>query len=258
MKIRWNRFFPIETILMALANLRGNKFRSILTVVGIVIGVLTVIVIASLLTGVRNNIVQIVEEYGVNNIYAFHLSTGPRIGNRDRSEYKRKPLTSEDGDVIRAQASAVEDVANTAFVWGIDNTISYNGFTYKQADLQGASPSYARVANLSIREGRFFNDIDDDHRRNVMVLGVNAANAMFPNSSKIAGSEVQMAGKTWEVVGVLEKRKGSFFGENEEDNLVLIPFQTVRKLSARSDFVMLVIRAKTGQLPQAMDQIEEI
>src|SRR5215471_14251387 len=177
MKLRLSRFFPTETILMAIANLRGNKFRSILTVVGIIIGVGTVIVIASLLTGVRNNIVQIVEEYGVNNIYAFHLSTGPRIGNRDRSEFKRKPLTAADGEAIKAQATAVEDVSNTAFVWGIDNTLSCNGLTYKQADLQGVSPSHARVSNLVLREGRFFSDVDDDHRRNVMVLGVNAANA---------------------------------------------------------------------------------
>src|SRR5438876_1228440 len=179
MKIRLNKFFPVETILMALSNLRGNKFRSILTVVGIVIGVLTVIVIASLLTGLRNNIVQIVEEYGTSNIYAFHLTTGPRVGSRDRSEWKRKPLKAADGEMIKAQASAVEDVANNAFVWGIDNTISYNGFTYKQADLEGVSESYGKVCNLSIVEGRFISQFDDDHKRNVMVLGVSASKALF-------------------------------------------------------------------------------
>src|SRR5215831_2985964 len=127
MKIRLNKFLPVETVLMALQNLRGNKFRSILTVVGIVIGVLTVIVIASLLTGLRGNIVQIVEEYGTNNIYAFHLSTGVRLGSRDRSEWKRKPLTAADGEAIKAQAPAVEEVANNAFIWGIDTENSQNG-----------------------------------------------------------------------------------------------------------------------------------
>ena len=229
-----------------------------MTVVGIVIGVLTVIVIASLLTGLRNNIVQIVEEYGTNNIYAFHLSTGPSVGPRDRSEFKRKPLTAADGEAIKAQAPAVEDVANNAFVGGIDNTISYNGLTYKQADLEGVSASYGKICNLSITEGRFISEFDDDHRRNVIVLGVSASQALFPNTSKIVGNEVQMAGKTFEVIGVLEKRKGSFLGDSEEDSIVLVPFQTVRKLSARSDFVMLVIRAKTGQLKEALDQVEDI
>ena len=84
---------PTETIVMAIGNIRAHKFRSFLTVLGIVIGVVVVIVVASLLTGMRNSIVRIIEDYGTNNIYAFHLSTGPRLGPRDRAEWKRKPLT---------------------------------------------------------------------------------------------------------------------------------------------------------------------
>ncbi|HYN25299.1 MAG TPA: ABC transporter permease, partial [Pyrinomonadaceae bacterium] len=74
---------------MALDSVRAHKFRSFLTVLGIVIGVMTAITIASILTGLRQNIVSIIEEYGTNNIYAFHLSTGPRVGE-DRSERTRK------------------------------------------------------------------------------------------------------------------------------------------------------------------------
>src|SRR6476469_2511713 len=98
-----------ETIVMALDSVRSHKFRSFLTVLGIVIGVMTAISIASILTGLRQNIVSIIEEYGTNNIYAFHLSTGPRTGE-DRSERLRKPLTVADAETIAAQASAVEEV----------------------------------------------------------------------------------------------------------------------------------------------------
>src|ERR1043166_9593137 len=101
-----------ETLGMALDSIRGHKFRSFLTVLGIVIGVFTAIVIASLLTGMRQSIVSIIEEYGTNNIYAFHLSTGPRTGE-DRSERLRKPLTIADAEAI-AQAPAVEEVAHVA------------------------------------------------------------------------------------------------------------------------------------------------
>ena len=92
---------------MAFDNVRAHKFRSFLTVLGVVIGVWVVIVVASILTGLRNNVVTFVEEFGTNNIFAFHLTTGVQVGNRDRAEWKRKPLTVEDGDAIRAQASAV-------------------------------------------------------------------------------------------------------------------------------------------------------
>src|ERR687890_2849678 len=102
-----------ETLRMALDSVRGHKFRSFLTVLGIVIGVMTAITIASILTGLRQNIVAMIEEYGTNNIYAFHLSTGPRTGE-DRSERLRKPLTVADAETIKAQAPAVEDVAHIA------------------------------------------------------------------------------------------------------------------------------------------------
>lgn len=258
MKRKLFEWIPRDTILMALQNVRAHKFRSFLTVLGIVIGVLTVIVIASMLTGLRNNVVQLIEEYGTSNIYAFHLSTGFNLGPRDRREWKRKPLTPEDGEAILSGASAVEALANAGFLWRMDSTLTYDGVTYKQGELQGVSANYSEVSNLSMQEGRFISEIDDQHRRDVMVIGVNVAEALFPGARQIAGKQVQLGGREFEIIGVLEKRKGSFFGENEEDNAVYIPYRTGRKISPRDDFLMLLIRAKTGQLAAALDQSEEI
>src|SRR5260370_26430413 len=112
MKLRVPKILLRETLTMALDNVRSNKFRSFLTVLGIVIGVTAAIVVASILTGMRQSIVAIIEEYGTNNIYAFHLTTGPRT-NTDRAERLRKPLTVADADAIKAQAGAVEDLAVT-------------------------------------------------------------------------------------------------------------------------------------------------
>src|SRR5436309_12869886 len=89
-----------EIITMALDSIRAHKFRSGLTVLGIVIGVSTVIAIASILTGLRDNLVKLIEEYGTDNIYAFHLSTGFTVG-QDRSVRTRKPLTEDDAMVSR-------------------------------------------------------------------------------------------------------------------------------------------------------------
>jgi putative ABC transport system permease protein len=248
----------METIRMALDNVRSHKFRSFLTVLGIVIGVLVVIVIASILTGMRTSMVQLIEEYGTSNIYAFHLTTGPQLGPRDRSEYARKPLKPEDGEAIIQQAPAVEDVANVGFIWNIDRTITYQGFNYKRADVQSVSANYAPITNLVVREGRFISEIDDEHRRNVLVIGTNVAEALFPHKAQIVGTEVSFNGRPFEIIGVLEKRKGAFFGENEQDNQVFIPFRTARKMSPGSDFMMLIIRAHTGQLPAALGQVTEV
>jgi len=248
-----------ETLAMALDNIRAHKFRSFLTVLGIVIGVTTVIAIASILTGLRANIVQFVEEYGTNNIYAFHLTSGLQLGPRDRSERTRKPLKPEDGEAIKELAPAVEDVANNGFIeWTFNKTITYAGQTYKQADLEGVSANYGAVTNLSLQAGRFISEIDDQHRREVMVIGQGAAEALFPQGSEsIVGKEVMMNGKPYEIIGVLEPRKGGIMGETQE-NSVLIPFRTMRKVAPRSEWMMLIIRARSGQLKQALDQVEDI
>jgi putative ABC transport system permease protein len=250
-----------ETLRMALDSVRGHKFRSFLTVLGIVIGVMTAISIASLLTGLRQNIVAMIEEYGTNNIYAFHLSTGPRTGE-DRSERLRRPLTIADAEAI-AQAPAVEDVAHIAPNVGynggsFDDNVTYQGRNYRWGNTQGVSANYADITNITIREGRFLSDADDQQRANVMVIGVNAADALFPGYNQIAGAQVRMGGYNFEVIGVLEKRKAGFFGENEEDNAVYIPFRTAQKVAPAKGYLLLVIRGRTGQVQEALAQSEEI
>jgi putative ABC transport system permease protein len=263
MKIRLPKGVLRETLVMALDSVRSHKFRSFLTVLGIVIGVFTAIVIASILTGLRQNIIAMIEEYGTNNIYAFHLSTGPRVGN-DRSERTRKPLTFADGEAIKTQASAVEDVAEVAPNVGynggpFDDNITYQGKNYRWGNTQGVTANYANISNVAVREGRFITELDDQQRSNVMVIGVNAADALFPGmESNIAGTQVRMGGYNFEVIGVLEKRKAGFFGENEEDNAVLIPFRTAQKVAPARGFTLLIIKARSTQLPEALLQSEDI
>jgi putative ABC transport system permease protein len=262
MKLRLPKSALGETLAMALDSVRSHKFRSFLTVLGIVIGVMTAISIASILTGLRQNIIAMIEEYGTNNIYAFHLSTGPRT-SEDRSERLRRPLTVADADAIKAQASAVEDVAHVAPNVGygggpFDDNVTYQGHNYRWGNTQGVSPNYADISNIVMREGRFITDSDDQQRANVMVIGVNAADALFPGQNQIAGTQVRMGGYNFEIVGVLEKRKAGFFGENEEDNAVFIPFRTAQKIAPAKGYILFVIRARSGQLAEALQQSEEI
>ena len=263
MKIRIPKILVRETLTMALDNVRSNKFRSFLTVLGIVIGVTAAIVVASILTGMRQSIVAIIEEYGTNNIYAFHLTTGPRTSS-DRAERLRKPLTVADAEAVKAQAGSVEDIAVTAPNVGysggpFDDNISYQGKNYRWGNTEGVTPNYEKIANVTVREGRFITESDEDQRRNVMVIGVNAADALFPGQqNNIAGTEVRMGGLPFEIVGVLEKRKAGFFGENEEDNAVLIPLRTAQKVAPGRGWLLFVIRARSGQLNEALTQTEDI
>ena len=108
--------------------------------------------------------------------------------------------------------------------------------------------NYAGITNIVIKEGRFITENDDQQRANVMVIGVNAADALFPGQNhQIAGTKVRMGGYNFEIVGVLEKRKAGFFGENEEDNAVFIPFRTAQKVAPAKGYLLLVIKARSGQ-----------
>ena len=253
---------PKEVLKMSFDSIMSHKFRSGLTILGIVIGVITAIVVASILTGMRQSIVSIVEEYGTNNIYVFHLSTG--FGPRSRDERNRKPLTEDDADAILRQSSTVEDIALVApniGSWGngFDDNLVYEGRNYRWALTDGVTPNYMEITNIVLRQGRWITEADNYQRRNVLVVGVNTVEALFPNNQEdVVGKVVRMNGTTWEIIGVIEKRKAGFFGENEEDRKVFLPYRTARKAAPMRDAVLHIVQAKPAQLNDAVLEIEGI
>jgi putative ABC transport system permease protein len=253
---------PFEVMKMSLDSIAGHKFRSALTILGIVVGIITAVVVASILTGMRQSIVSIVEEYGTNNIYAFHLTTGMGAPNRD--ERNRKPLVDEDATAIMQQSTAINDIAliNPGignFGPSFDDNMQYEGRNYRWANVDGVSTNYDQIVNLGIREGRWLTEADNLQRRNVIVIGVDAREALFPNPDESPiGKVVRMNGDTWEIIGVVEKRKSGFFGENEEDRKVFMPYRTSRKVAPLRDFLLLIVQGKQGKLNDAVAEIEGV
>ena len=246
---------------MAFDSIVSHKFRSVLTILGIVVGIVTAIVVASILTGMRQSIVSIAEDYGTNNIYAFHLSMGS--GN-NRDERNRKPLTDADAAAVFAQSTSIEDMALVNpgignFGPSFDDNMKYEGRNYRWANVDGVSTNYDRISNITIREGRWLTEADNQQRRNVVVIGVDAREALFPNpDDSPIGKVVRMNGDTWEIVGVIEKRKAGFFGENEEDRKIFMPYRTSRKVAPLRDFLLIVIEGKAGKLSDAVGEIEAV
>jgi putative ABC transport system permease protein len=247
-----------ENISMAFQTLMAHKFRSFLTVLGIIIGVLTVIVIASLLTGMRQNIINLVEQYGTDNIFAFHLGMGPHMGRRPREEWLRKPLTPTDAAAIQEQCPSVKDVTWEGFPFETRITVQYKDKNLRNINFSGVPANYAPVANLKMGDGRFFTDLEDNHRMDVVVLGSNPAEALFPNTDPV-GKQMLINGHPFIVLGVLEKSAGGFLGEgNERDNAVHIPYETFHKLFPWEDKHLLLIQSNPGTLMKAYDEIESL
>ncbi len=253
---------PIEVLKMAYDSVISHKFRSFFTILGIVGGILTAVVVASILTGFRQSVVKMFEDYGTNNIYLFHLSTG--FGPSNRDERNRKPLTLDDANAILAQSSAVYDIATVAInigSWGtgFDDNMIYKGKNYRWAVTDGVTPNYREIANVKLQAGRWLTDMDNYERRNVLVVGVNSVEALFNNDAEDAiGKVIRMNGDSWEIVGVLEKREAGFFGENEEDSKIFMPYRTARKVAPTRDAVLHIAQAKQGFLNEAAQEIEGI
>lgn len=240
----------------------SHKFRSVLTILGIVVGIITAIVVASLLTGMRNSIVSIVEDYGSNNIHVYHLSSG--FDEPSREERNRRPLTDADAAALFAQSSSVNDLTKIApnigsFNGSFNDNLVYEGKNYRWALTDGVEPNYAQLSNLVLRAGRFITESDNVQRRNVLVIGVNCAEALFPDHEEEAvGKVVRMNGTTWEIIGVIEKRKAAFFGENPEDRKVLMPYRTARKAAPERKEERIIVQVKPGELAAGVADIENI
>jgi putative ABC transport system permease protein len=246
-----------ENMAMAWDTIVSHKFRSFLTVLGIIIGVLTVIVIASILTGLRQNVVTMVEEFGTNNIFAFHLTTGPQFGRRPREEWMRKPLQPADAIAVRDMCPSVQDATWEGFPWRTRVRIEYQKYVLRNFNFKGVPANHASVTNVRISDGRFFTEFENEHKMKVVVLGADPAQAMFPQSDAI-GKQILINGMPFTVIGLMSKSKGNFMGESETDNQVIIPYDSWHKMMPWEETHFLLIQAKPGKLDQALDETEAV
>lgn len=221
-----------ETVHMALDTLRTNKLRSGLTILGIVIGVMTVIVISSVVTGLNNSVSDLVQSLGSNVLFVFRF---PVFGQRPTTEMlTRKQMTYEDAVAMRslphvvAVAPTLQYTDNTAPGRGGTTAIkaAVGGKKMQNTILEGDVPDVTKVSELDMREGRFFTENDQERGSNVAVLGSDTADGLFEGQSAI-GKEVEVAGSIFTVVGVLEKQKQAFGGgKNPQDNKAFFPITT--------------------------------
>ena len=253
-----NGFQQKENVAMAFQTLMAHKFRSFLTILGIIIGVLTVVVIASILTGMRQSIISIVQEFGTENVFAFHLGMGPRMGGRrPREEMMRKPLSVADAQAIEEQCPSVEDVTWQGFPRRSRVTVLYQGNVARNFSFNGVPANYAEVSNTEIATGRFFSESEDSHGLNVVVLGPDVRDALFPHSDPI-GKRILINNRPFTVLGITEKSKAGAMGDNGRDYAVLIPYRSMMKMMPWEDWHFLLIRAEQGKLKNALDEIESL
>ncbi len=221
-----------ESVKMALDTLRANKLRSGLTILGIVIGVTTVIVISSFVNGLNNRVAEIADSLGTNVLLVTRLPFG--IGRPTTEQLTRKQVTLEDALALRSLPHVVTTDASVRYTkqFGVgDVSAKYQGHKVANVILQGNTAQVAEVSNLVLLSGRVFTDEEDQRHAAVCMLGYDTADKLFVNGEDPIGKEVNVETGLYTVIGVLDKRKQLFgSGQNPEDNAIYFPMGTFHNL----------------------------
>ena len=241
-----------QAFLEALESLSGNKLRSGLTVLGIVIGVAAVIAMLAVGQGAQASITGSISGIGTNLLFVFRGDPGDNIRNP-------KPITLGDSDALRDQfaAPSVEAVAPALQGNGV---VSFGG-EQTSPQLFGVTPEYFQVRNLNLAEGE---PITEEHmlgRASVVIIGPEVAETLFGHADGVVGETVRIEGQPFRIIGVLESKGGGAFGS--EDNQALVPFTTAqarlirRSTSDRVDIIF--VQAVSGDVvAQASEEIAQI
>jgi ABC-type antimicrobial peptide transport system permease subunit len=251
-----------ENLKMALATLRSNKLRSFLTVIGVMIGVITVMLISSIISGVDTAVKRELESYGTNSMYIIKFNSGIHIGRLSREERMRKNLTYDDA-IALAQLPAVElsvpflDITNNFF--GQKIMVTGVGKTSAAVVLQGTLPDFERAGTQIVKEGRFFTQYENDTNENVCVVGSAVGEDFFPYGSPV-GESINIGGNQFRVVGVLEQREQFLLGGGDDDqnNVIYMPFNVARKLKPNSNDIYILAVARKGMMDEAKDQVTDL
>lgn len=253
-----------ENTKLAMVTLMAHKFRAALTILGVFIGVLVIVEMAAVLNGFRQTIVDQMEGFGTRNVYLWRY---PFIQTGDLPvEIKsRKPLTYEDALFVKENTPAAEYV-----VAGLPYLVMMPGqppplppeLKYKDKSMirpqfMGGFPEGEHIMNVTMAQGRYFNETENEHRSNVCVLGFNVVEALFPNEDPI-GKQVNCIGQQFTVVGTFAKFKAGPFGsENQDDNDFIIPYWTFRKILPTIDDNFIIARMREGQMKEGLEQMEQ-
>jgi putative ABC transport system permease protein len=251
-----------EIVRMATDTIRSNKLRSVLTVLGIVIGVAVVIGVSSIGRGLDENVREIVSSIGSDVIFAFHIE--PFTFGRPTEEMRtRKELTYDDAVAMRDLPHVKAVTAGIRYFrpdLGIGTlAVKYGDRKAKNTILEGDQASAKEVFDLLIASGRWFSEVDEEHRSNVVLLCADTTEELFGTESPL-GKEVNIEGQLFTVIGTVQPVKSVFGGgKNPEDNKVVFPLSTLRKLHPELKQHWISVKATShDDVPKAIDEIREL
>jgi len=254
----------IENFKMAIATLRSNKLRSFLTIIGVVVGVITVMLISSIISGIDMAVKKEVEQFGTRSIFLYKMDIGIRHSAPTREERMRKPLTIADAEAIR-NLPTIEvsvpflDISNNFFGQKILVT-GKNGKTSSAVQLNGTLPDVEKSTTETLLEGRWFTESENESKADVCLISAAVVENYFPFGSPV-GQTLEIGGREFRVIGTLEKKEqlfGGGGGNNDQSNTIYMPIGAALRLKPYADDLFILAVAREGFLAEAKDQVQDL
>jgi len=237
----------VENVKSALLELWSNRFRSFLTVVGIIIAVMAVIGVVSILEGMSAHVTNFILGLGADVIWI-----APKQGGMFRGSAEPRYLVMADAEAIESQCDSVRYACP---IHQLPITVRYRG-TETQTPLAGTTLSFQEVRNWYVDVGRFFSPVDLAHAKSVCVLGRDVAGELEKDPAALVGKDIYIEGNAFRVIGLLEK-KGSFLGQ-KQDQIVVVPISAARKLMGPSVYRSVTIMAQAVGSQETEEASHEI
>ena len=252
-----------ENFRMAWNTLLSNKLRSALTVIGVVVGVITVMLISSIISGIDVAVQDQVKSFGTRSIFVYKMDMGVRLSRPTREERIRPNLTFEDAMAMR-ELSAIEtsvpqlDVSSGPR--GGETIVSSGGVQTGSVNIRGTLPEIQTSGTEEMLEGRWFTAEENERRKDVCVIGDTVKETFFPGRSPL-GEQIDLGGRVFRVVGLLQKKEqflGGGGGRGDQSNTIYVPFESARRIKPAADDLFIMAIAKEGRLQEAQDQVEDL
>ncbi len=212
----------LEALKLALSAILSHKLRSFLTLLGVIFGVATVIVVVSLIEGFNVYVDEKIANIGTNafSVRKFSIQDFSSVEALNAARRRNKDITLEDAAALAARGGAIQEVGAKEDIAG---DVKFGATNLRRIHISATTPNIADIERIEASEGRYFNNVDQETRRNATFIGADVAEKLFPTSNPL-GQTIRIDGRPFEVIGI-GKVKGSVFGQ-PQDMYVAMPLST--------------------------------
>jgi len=235
----------LESVKLAMSSINSNKLRSVLTLLGIAVGLFSIIIVMTAISAIQSNIENVFNSIGSNNLiiqkYPVRFGGGP---HRDRSLRNRKDLEIKEGEKLQELATLPAGVG--IGISTNERTVKYGNYkTNPDVHVAGTNFDYLRTLDLKVEEGRSYTQADDENSKFVTVIGADIVDKLFKSINPI-GQTIKVDNYNFEVIGVFEKQ-GSIFGQSQ-DNFVAMPISTFERCYGTERSAAFIVMARSEEM----------